>query len=268
MGETGILNFTLSSDGSKEADEVDGYIRVEGSTIEDVRIMPEILHAEKIVKGDTISLKVKTLNPSEYLQVSALVRKNTGLPTRPIVDFRGKGVVAEERTALPSRDFTGPFVVLTIIYAASLAGLYNKFMKADKENLKNFKLSTDTIEAKFDETLLSIKETYLRGTNEITENYKHQIDKMIKETKSESERNENEHRHYSNLLKECELQTNEAIEAHRETLGIRGDLMARKKMDQETIETLKETIVTLKKTIEDKEKTIKRRGRNNPPATN
>ena len=117
-GETGIMNLTLSSDGSKEAEEIEGRIRVDGSNIEDVKIAPDIIGADKSVKGDTITIKIKTLNAGETLQVAALVKKNASLPSKPVADFRGKGVVAEEKPSEGKSPNNSPYNTLVLIVGA------------------------------------------------------------------------------------------------------------------------------------------------------
>ena len=96
-GEVGILNVNLSSDGTKEADEVTGYVEIKDSVIEDVRIIPRHLSVEKTIKGGVLNVSCKSLIPGESLQIAVLAKKSVGLPPKPYVECRAKGIVAEER---------------------------------------------------------------------------------------------------------------------------------------------------------------------------
>ena len=95
-GEVGIVNIRITNDGNKEAEDLEGRIEIPGASIEEIKVVPEIVHPEKVVKNDALEVKFKLLNPNNWVQISALVRKPSELPAKPVVTFRGKGVTADE----------------------------------------------------------------------------------------------------------------------------------------------------------------------------
>lgn len=98
QGETtefGIINFSVTNDGSKEATEIECFCTLWGCTIHDAQASPTPLHAVVNKKDDTMLITLDLLNVGETLQISAVAANPASIPTRPDVTVRGRGVVGE-----------------------------------------------------------------------------------------------------------------------------------------------------------------------------
>ncbi len=69
------MNVTVSNDGSKEAEDVECWLNLAGSKIQDVKASPEYLNAAVTSKDDKIKVDVHLLNPKEELTIAAVITK-------------------------------------------------------------------------------------------------------------------------------------------------------------------------------------------------
>ncbi|MGA2704272.1 MAG: hypothetical protein ABSH35_24640 [Isosphaeraceae bacterium] len=98
--QLGIVNVTISNDGSKEAEEVECWLNLAGSKIQEVKASPEYLNAVVTPKDDRIRVDVHLLNPKEDLVISALISNPAKLPEQAKVEVRGKGVIGDREANL------------------------------------------------------------------------------------------------------------------------------------------------------------------------
>ena len=98
--QLGIVNVTVSNDGSKEAEDVECWLNLAGSKIQEVKASPEYLKAVVTPKDDKIRVDVHLLNPKEDLLISALISNPEKLPEQAKVEVRGKGVIGEREANL------------------------------------------------------------------------------------------------------------------------------------------------------------------------
>lgn len=108
-----IYQLTIANDGTQPADDVTCYVRVGGAKIDQYKIAaaPSLNVSEKL-SGESLTVQVPNLNPSEAVQVSLLATgaSTSTLPVKPEVSLRGRGAVgepasetkAEGRTIWPS----------------------------------------------------------------------------------------------------------------------------------------------------------------------
>jgi len=94
--QLGIVNVTVSNDGSKEAEEVECWLNLSGSKIQEVKASPEHLNAVVNSKDDKIKVDVHLLNPKEELTIAAVITNPDKLPEQAKVEVRGKGVSGEK----------------------------------------------------------------------------------------------------------------------------------------------------------------------------
>ena len=93
--QLGIVNVTVSNDGSKEAEEVECWVNLAGSKIQEVKASPEHLNAVVTSKDDKVKVDVHLLNPKEDLLISALISNPEKLPEKAKIEVRAKGVIGE-----------------------------------------------------------------------------------------------------------------------------------------------------------------------------
>ena len=90
----GILTFSVTNDGSKEAEDVRCDFKTQGAKNPDIKATPDNLSPALTVKDDNVTIKVASMNPGERLDVVAYVPDV--IPEKPDVKVRGKNVVGEE----------------------------------------------------------------------------------------------------------------------------------------------------------------------------
>jgi hypothetical protein len=99
----GFASIHIQSDGSKEAEEVE--CRFTLNNVQEVKISPDNLNATWEVKDARVSVKTAVMNPGESLTIAAYTSNTAGVPERPEVSVRGKGVVGESEAPGSSRNW-------------------------------------------------------------------------------------------------------------------------------------------------------------------
>ena len=104
-GEISIYQVTISNDGKKDADDVVGVIQIPGGKISQSKITasPTLNVSSSLSSDDSLTVQVSSLNPSESFQVSLLADGIRGLPSRPQVSMRGKGVIGKEKNPVSAK---------------------------------------------------------------------------------------------------------------------------------------------------------------------
>jgi hypothetical protein len=88
----GVVLFTVSNRGNKEAKDVTIFSSLRGVDIQEVTLNQPQLNAVNETKGDELSVRIPMLNPSEMLQISVLVRNPPKAIASTSVHVRGEGV--------------------------------------------------------------------------------------------------------------------------------------------------------------------------------
>ena len=127
-GEVSIYQVAVSNDGKGEATDVACSVRVTTGKVDQFKITSSpLVNAVGTASGDTISIQVASLNPSESFQVSILATGTQGLPARPEVAVRGKGVLGTEKN--PTNNNAQPEPALIVLAGAiSAVGVTSGFM--------------------------------------------------------------------------------------------------------------------------------------------
>jgi hypothetical protein len=89
----GIINFSVVSDGSMEAEKIECMFRTGAAKIQEVKATPESIKPSVKTDGNKVTVTVDNLNVGEKLFVSTYVTESS--PDKPDVSVRGKGVVGE-----------------------------------------------------------------------------------------------------------------------------------------------------------------------------
>jgi hypothetical protein len=119
--KVGILNVVITNDGSKEAENVECSMRLEGTKIREVKVSPENLKPSISIKGDKAELAWPMLNPTENPQVSALLDAEM-LSSKPDVKVRAKGIVGDSQPKSETSTWVNVLVSLLSVAAALLLG--------------------------------------------------------------------------------------------------------------------------------------------------
>ena len=136
--QVGISTFTISSDGTKEAETIECSFQLPG--VKEVNASPSSLNANVSIIKDSVVVKVPSLNTGETLQVSVHGNNAEAMPDKLEVLVRGKGVNGEnkppqEKTII---NFSDLFSVLTLL---STFGIYfilrNRYSKSMNQILQN-----------------------------------------------------------------------------------------------------------------------------------
>jgi hypothetical protein len=93
--QLGVVHFTVTNEGSKEADNVTASLPQSGFKFEDVSARPKALEPTITPKGDTVLVNVKTLNVGEEIEVWALANSDK-VPDHVDVNVRGTGVIGDK----------------------------------------------------------------------------------------------------------------------------------------------------------------------------
>lgn len=133
--EVSIYQVTLSNDGKKEVYEVASDIRIPYAKIDQLKLTADpLLAAAGTVSGDTLNVRVPSLNPSESVQVSVLASGSGTLPTRPQVTARGRGVVSSEKSKATIEKSWADTLPFMAIVAATLslasAGIFQRIFRS------------------------------------------------------------------------------------------------------------------------------------------
>lgn len=100
-----IYQINLINDGKREVQDVTCYMRVPGGKIEQFKtsIAPSI-GVTQTTTGDSLTVHISSLNPSDTATISLLASGAGELPSRPEVSIRASGVNGEEKTKSPQDD--------------------------------------------------------------------------------------------------------------------------------------------------------------------
>ncbi len=168
--QVSILNVTVTNDGSKEAEEVECWLLIPGTKVQEVKAGPDQLAPVVTTKENKVQIAVKTLNPREDFTISALLNTPEKLTEQPKVEVRGKGVIGE-REAKSQLSILEQ--ILIIMLAVTLSGVASAIVQAQllhkkereerAENLLTLKKMTD--EAK--EVTAEAKELVTRAEEEV-----------------------------------------------------------------------------------------------------
>jgi len=97
-GEVSIYQVTISNDGKREVYDVACMIRIPLSKIDQHVVTADpLLSVSEKLSGDSLSIQIPNLNPSESVQVS-LLGSGAGTPARPQIALRGRGTLGLEKT--------------------------------------------------------------------------------------------------------------------------------------------------------------------------
>jgi hypothetical protein len=80
--KSGFFNFSVKSDGDKEAEGIECTFKTEGATVVEVKMSPDNLHATKEVADGTVTVKVPSLNRGRHSK------------SRPCSSIRGPGTAS------------------------------------------------------------------------------------------------------------------------------------------------------------------------------
>jgi hypothetical protein len=121
-GVVGIYQVRIVNDGTRAVDDVQAWMRVAGATIDKQRVIAApALPAKVQVQGDAIRLDLPNLNPNEAVTLSVLASGKGGLPTRPEVSLRARGVTGKARAdGEGKKEGFLPVWAITAISAATL----------------------------------------------------------------------------------------------------------------------------------------------------
>lgn len=115
-----IYQLTITNDGKREIDEIACFARIPGGKIEQYRtsIAPSIPITEN-ASNDTLKVQIASMNPSDNAAISILATGTVGLPSRPEISIRARGVNGEERTE--SQKDNDPFSLLKVFGSSLVA---------------------------------------------------------------------------------------------------------------------------------------------------
>jgi hypothetical protein len=132
----GLVNCVVANDGSKEAEDVELFVDLADSPIDEVKVTPDsfqpdvkyenepVVDPKKPIasppkKGNRLRVTVKSLNPEESFQVLAMVKNPEKFPVRPAFTVRGKGVRGQ--MAVKPQYFEGTVVFVLCVTALSVS---------------------------------------------------------------------------------------------------------------------------------------------------
>lgn len=127
-GEVSIYQVTVSNNGKEEATDVACSVRVSTGKVDQFKITSSpLVNAVGTASGDTLSIQVASLNPSESFQVSILATGTQGLPARPEVAVRARGVLGNEKNPANNNPQPEP-ALIALAGAISAVGVTSGFM--------------------------------------------------------------------------------------------------------------------------------------------
>ncbi|VTR94073.1 Uncharacterized protein OS=Rhodopirellula baltica SWK14 GN=RBSWK_01457 PE=4 SV=1 [Gemmata massiliana] len=115
----GIVNFSIKSDGSKEAESIECQFNLLNT--QEVKATPASLNAVSTVKDSKVTITVPMLNPGETLQISAVTTNPASELSRSDISVRGKGVVGDSE---PPRDYSNLILTIIVLIASMLLGAF------------------------------------------------------------------------------------------------------------------------------------------------
>jgi hypothetical protein len=109
-----IYQINVINDGKREVQRVTCYMRVAGGKIEQYKtsVAPSI-SVTQTVAGDSLTVQISSLNPTDTATISLLASGAGSLPSRPEVSIRASGVNGEEKTeSTQQKEFVPTWSVL------------------------------------------------------------------------------------------------------------------------------------------------------------
>jgi hypothetical protein len=131
-GDVSIYQVTISNDGKRVVENVAGEVRIPYAKIEQYKITADpLLKTDATLSGDSLTIQIPSLNPSEAVRISLLASGN-GLPALPKVAARASGVNGTEKTPTEQVQQVPTLTVValagfsTIFVSGSFAALLRK----------------------------------------------------------------------------------------------------------------------------------------------
>ena len=132
-----ILNIDLFNDGDEPVEDIYGLIQFNMEQISDykVKALPTLTYRESIEKN-TFKISITSLNPSEKVSVSFLLSSSGSLDSIPKINFRAKGIFAEEKEESKSEDKPSGLyrliliaATLSVFLSSLLLPFFRKYLK-------------------------------------------------------------------------------------------------------------------------------------------
>jgi hypothetical protein len=103
----GLLNCSVTNEGTKQADDADIFIELAGSTFVEMKATPASLNPVVVMNKEKTNahITVKMLNPDESFQVVAMASNPEKLPSRPDFKVRANGVTGTMEAKPPEHYF-------------------------------------------------------------------------------------------------------------------------------------------------------------------
>lgn len=121
-GDVSIYQVTISNDGKREVNEVACAVRIPAAKIQQYKVLANpLLNVAVSVASDSLNIQIPNLNPSESVQVSLLAVGAPGLPTRPQVAARGRGITGTEKRQTSETASGDTLSLASLVVATSLA---------------------------------------------------------------------------------------------------------------------------------------------------
>jgi hypothetical protein len=101
----GVIGCRVANEGSKEIENIQCSFDLNDSTIQEIKVTPEILKPDfRVEKGNQVRGSVPLLNPGESFQISVMATNPEKLASRPEIFVRAKG--ATVKTGQQPESFT------------------------------------------------------------------------------------------------------------------------------------------------------------------
>lgn len=113
-----ILNIDLYNSGDELIENISGLIQFNNEQITDYKIkaLPTLSYKETIDKKD-FKLSVSSMNPAEKISISFLLSSPLSIDSIPKINFRARGLFAEEKAESDSEKESSPFNKILLIAA-------------------------------------------------------------------------------------------------------------------------------------------------------
>ncbi len=119
-----IYNVVISNTGGTNIEEVVGVVQFPDSFIDELKVTaPLSLNYSSNFIGDTLSIEIPNLNPTESISVSILVTSQSDMKNSPVVSVRGMGISGVARTS-PE---TGNLIKEPLFTVALIVSLFSIF---------------------------------------------------------------------------------------------------------------------------------------------
>ena len=162
--QVSILNVTVTNDGSKEAEEVECWLLIPGTKVQEVKAGPDQLAPVVTMKENKVQIAVKTLNPREDFTVSALLNTPEKPTEQPKVEVRGKGVIGEREAKSQLSTLEQMLIIMLIVSLSAAATFIVQTHLFDK---KHWEERAETL-LKMREMTARAKETVEKAEEEIS----------------------------------------------------------------------------------------------------